>query len=860
MSYSEGKIMVFRPTRAEFSDFSAYIRKLESHGAHKAGIVKIVPPNEWVPRRNYNAVDIDIPAPIHQVITGTQGLFQLFNVQKKKLSYKEFKAMANDESHKPPKGDFEELERKYWKNLTFNAPTYAADISGSLFDKDVKEWNISKLNTILDLIQKEYGVKVEGVNTPYLYFGMWKATFAWHTEDMDLYSINYLHFGAPKTWYAVPPEHGQRLERLAAGFFPGSQQSCSNFLRHKMTIISPQVLKKFSIPFDKVTQEAGEFIVTFPFGYHCGFNHGFNCAESTNFASERWIDYGKKAHVCQCKKDSVKICMDAFVKKYQPEQWEDYLAMKRKEESDSSNSSEDEENSEEDSTDDNKDEISPHKMKKPRTAPSKNFHKQKRSKGKPLMSPYSKRQPPVTKSVVLPSSQRKLEDGGLRLPTRKRLSVSHKLVSILDGLWLHQEPNFKAEQAFNMLLAEQEPYCSLCQYFIDFKEYLQNDLPSKLPKLAQTLLSHSRTSKYQVKKFRLTPTKPKVPEICFMSDGSSPESMTSWLESSFASDRESQLLRCYTCRVVVHASCYGIDGVPHESTWKCGRCSQTTENDIVWTNCCLCTLRGGLLKRTVDNRWAHIGCALAIPEVFFQDAGRRQDICTDRIPQGRKKLKCSICHSVSGSKESACVQCCAGKCATAYHVTCYIMAGNRLEPSDWPQPVETYCDRHRRDKFKSKRRDFSEIKNGQCVIAKHKNGRYYKGKVLTMTSEEFYIVAFADGSFCDTVTPKDIEGYDCEENVIPEGTMIMIKWEDGKLWRAKVNGRQINVTYQVKFEDDSVLGVRREDVYSDGAELPPKVLDRMSNATETANLSYWDDLPREGSKRQRKSNPRYSDT
>ena len=112
---------------------------------------------------------------------------------------------------------------------------------------------------------------------------------------MDLYSINYLHFGQPKSWYVIPPEHGKRLERLAEGFFPSVARECSAFLRHKMTVISPNVLSKYSIPFHKVTQMAGEFIITFPYGYHAGYNHGYNCAESTNFAMPRWIDFGKKA-------------------------------------------------------------------------------------------------------------------------------------------------------------------------------------------------------------------------------------------------------------------------------------------------------------------------------------------------------------------------------------------------------------------------------------------------------------------------------------------------------------------------------------------------------------------------------------
>lgn len=69
---------------------------------------------------------------------------------------------------------------------------------------------------------------------------------------MDLYSINYLHFGKSKSWYVIPPEHGKRLERLAEGFFPSVAKSCSAFLRHKMTLISPRILKKYSIPFYRV--------------------------------------------------------------------------------------------------------------------------------------------------------------------------------------------------------------------------------------------------------------------------------------------------------------------------------------------------------------------------------------------------------------------------------------------------------------------------------------------------------------------------------------------------------------------------------------------------------------------------------
>uniref|UniRef100_A0A672MJ57 [histone H3]-trimethyl-L-lysine(9) demethylase n=1 Tax=Sinocyclocheilus grahami TaxID=75366 RepID=A0A672MJ57_SINGR len=324
------RIMTFHPTREEFKDFNRYIAYMESQGAHRAGMAKVVPPKDWKPRRTYDDIDdLVIPAPIQQVVTGQSGLFTQYNIQKKPMTVREFRKTANTDKFRNPRyADFDELERKFWKNLTFNPPLYGADVSGTLYEPDVTEWNIGRLNTILDLVERESGITIKGVNTSYLYFGMWKSTFAWHTEDMDLYSINYLHFGEPKSWYIVPPEHGKRLERLAKGFFPGSAQSCEAFLRHKMTLISPSILRKYGIPFEKVTQEAGQFIVSFPYGYHAGFNHGFNCAESTNFATQRWIDYGKLATLCSCRKDMVKISMDVFVRKFQPERYKLWKAGK----------------------------------------------------------------------------------------------------------------------------------------------------------------------------------------------------------------------------------------------------------------------------------------------------------------------------------------------------------------------------------------------------------------------------------------------------------------------------------------------------------------------------------------------------
>jgi hypothetical protein len=196
--------------------------------------------------------------------------------------------------------------------VTYSPPLYGADVEGSLFDAGCAHWSVGALDTLLSRTLRAAGARIPGVTSPYLYFGAWRALFAWHTEDLDLYSVNYLHYGAPKTWYTVPPGARGRLERAAASAAPELFTQCRQFLRHKELLLSPALLRAAGVPFTRVTQREREFVVTYPGAYHAGFNHGYNCAESTNFATRAWVPVGAAASACGCAGDEVRIDMRLF--------------------------------------------------------------------------------------------------------------------------------------------------------------------------------------------------------------------------------------------------------------------------------------------------------------------------------------------------------------------------------------------------------------------------------------------------------------------------------------------------------------------------------------------------------------------
>uniref|UniRef100_A0A8C5CSA8 [histone H3]-trimethyl-L-lysine(9) demethylase n=1 Tax=Gadus morhua TaxID=8049 RepID=A0A8C5CSA8_GADMO len=860
LSQTDGSgIMTFSPSKEEFKYFSRYIAYMESQGAHKAGMARVIPPKDWKPRRSYDDIDdLVIPAPIQQVVTGQSGLFTQYNIQKKPMTVREFRKTSNlDKFCNPRYVDFEELERKFWKNLTFNPPLYGADVSGTLYDLDVSEWNIGHLNTILDTVEHESGIKIKGVNTPYLYFGMWKSTFAWHTEDMDLYSINYLHFGEPKSWYVVPPEHGKRLERLAKGFFPGSAQSCEAFLRHKMTLISPSILKKYGIPFEKVTQEAGQFIVTFPFAYHAGFNHGFNCAESTNFATQRWIDYGKQATLCSCSQDMVKISMDVFVRKYQPERYAQWLAGKDNAPIDHSKP-----------TPEAAEFIPGHEtlqLLDPNASDlqeaTSTIQEDKRlvfmlTEGRHLhgIRATSYRRQSLWRLSTLTDEEYESHLG--KLPRHHPLikdgisdeevaedmpledeshDVGESWTKPLAQLWQNRPPNMKKEREYNRRMGLQPPYCSVCTLF---RTYHGGESP--------VMASGGRMR-----------TKPLIPEACFTTiteeDAESEEQTPT---PHLHDDGTSLLISCSQCSVRVHTSCYGVDPANVSKDWKCARCRANAMTE----NCCLCSLRGGALQKANNNKWVHVLCAVAVLEARFVNITERSPVDLSGIPLQRFKLKCYYCKKRMKKASGCCVQCSHGRCPTAYHPTCAQAAGVLMQPDEWPFVVYVTCCRHKGPtQIERNKAAMLELMVGQKVICKHKNGRYYQCDVVQLSKETFYEVNFDDGSFSDNLFPEDIVSRDCAQlGPPPPGEVVQVRWTDGLVYGAKFVATHVTQMYLVEFEDGSQLTAKRDDVYSLDEELPKRVKSRLSKASDMRFDGIFEDkdIIRE-SKRQRVINSRY---
>eukprot|EP01080_Neovahlkampfia_damariscottae_P007386 gene7386-11708_t len=332
------EVPVFEPTFEEFKNFKTYLESIYDD-FKKCGLARIIPPKEWNPFHNDKIIenysnqkyyeenthlnDIEVCSPITQFIDGIKGVYHLTLIEEQNRSVSDFQklcteqeesCLSDEEIKSETKENYDNLEMKFWRTLQIdqNPSMYGADMAGNLFDEK-NPWNMKHLDSVLQLLKENPDTNdLPGITDPYLYFGMWKSMFAWHSEDLNLCSINYLHFGKPKRWYCIPPEYSQKFENYARFLYPGDAKECPEFLRHKLSMIHPNYILNQGIPVYTTIHRAGEFMITFPYSYHAGFNYGFNCAESVNFAHENWFEYGKLAQSCQCRGDTARMDVEGL--------------------------------------------------------------------------------------------------------------------------------------------------------------------------------------------------------------------------------------------------------------------------------------------------------------------------------------------------------------------------------------------------------------------------------------------------------------------------------------------------------------------------------------------------------------------
>ncbi|XP_064606539.1 lysine-specific demethylase 5A-like isoform X1 [Liolophura sinensis] len=208
----------------------------------------------------------------------------------------------------------EMVEKEFWRlvncieedvSVQYGADIHASECGSGFPTKKTRDlfpddeeyinsgWNLNNLPVLEQSVLCHINADISGMKVPWCYVGMCFSSFCWHNEDHWSYSINYLHWGEPKTWYGVPGDSADKFESVMKRTAPELFENAPDLLHQLTTIMNPNILMAHDVPIVRTNQHAGEFVITFPRSYHAGFNQGYNFAEAVNFCPADWLNIGR---------------------------------------------------------------------------------------------------------------------------------------------------------------------------------------------------------------------------------------------------------------------------------------------------------------------------------------------------------------------------------------------------------------------------------------------------------------------------------------------------------------------------------------------------------------------------------------
>ncbi|BGO91332.1 hypothetical protein NBRC10512_007071 [Rhodotorula toruloides] len=155
-------------------------------------------------------------------------------------------------------------------------------------------------------------------------------------------------------------------------------------------------------------------------------------------------------------------------------------------------------------------------------------------------------------------------------------------------------------------------------------------------------------------------------------------------------ENSNAIVFCDGCNLAVHQDCYGVPYIP-EGQWLCRKCTVSPDKPVT---CVLCPNSYGAFKQTTTGQWAHLLCAIWVPETGVSNTVYMEPVDgLENIPKSRWKLVCYLCKKRVG----ACIQCANRQCYTAFHPTCAREYGLELKMKQGSAAggdLRAYCDKH----------------------------------------------------------------------------------------------------------------------------------------------------------------------